>query len=652
MSATPNRFGTEHRESLERLAAILTARRDPESAMAGTRIAVLLREVAAGVADRDDPQVCEIVEAFTPGEPAGQREVEVCAGADPVEPSLVAGILDRLAAHDRGPGNGGVTGRPGPTVDPLSGPVTEPDPRTELRSEQVVLQARSGDPVVKWRQEMSELFRASPLSDPEVAAELHRRGVHVPPQTILDILDDAHAVEVVVEVLGGRWVEDNFRTLYEAARREQEPGARSAVQRSVAGLAGADPVDVARVGELIKPPVLDVPRLLSRQRLIAQLVEGLDEPKRPTQVLVGAGGYGKSIVALATAQRAEARHIMPLSGARLRPRRARRRAPPRAAIWIGSTAVEIDAALAAVGDHRVARLWALLDAAPHQWFLVLDDAGPEAVGHPGWVHRSPVGTTVVTTRYGDPATWGPDAQVIPVGVLTEEDGARLVLDRISVAGSKMAAGLDGQARRLAAAGRNAARPHQRGQPARLPARRSHARRARRAAPAGRLRDRRRDDVPDLPAVVRHHRPAPGPPPPAAGVHLRAGRGPPAAPVRRRRGADLGVGATGSTSSSGSASSRTSPDTGASPRCVRVHPAVAEQVRHDTAFDARATAASACGPSRCSARNSTYSTRARPQPGCRSGGWNHTSPRSSTAPPSPPPKSTLPRWTWPNKALRP
>ena len=193
---------------------------------------------------------------------------------------------------------------------------------------------------------MSELFRASPLSDPELAAELHRRGCTYPRRRSSTSSTMRMPSRSSVEVLGGRWVEDNFRTLYEAARREQEPGPRPAVQRSVSGLAGADPVDVARVGELIKPPVLDVPRLLSRQRLIAQLVEGLDEPKRPTQVLVGAGGYGKSIVALATAQRAEARHIMPL-WVPASDLDALVDGLHRAAIWIGSTAVEIDAALAA-----------------------------------------------------------------------------------------------------------------------------------------------------------------------------------------------------------------------------------------------------------------------------------------------------------------
>src|SRR4029079_12835413 len=107
-------------------------------------------------------------------------------------------------------------------------------------------------------------------------------------------------------------VEDNYRSLYEAARREQTPGTPPAVQRRLSGLAGADALDLTRVGALIQPPAQDVPRLLTRHRLIAALLEGLDEPKRPTQVLVGAGGNGKSTVALATAKSAQQRHIVPL----------------------------------------------------------------------------------------------------------------------------------------------------------------------------------------------------------------------------------------------------------------------------------------------------------------------------------------------------
>src|SRR5207344_2217775 len=155
--------------------------------------------------------------------------------------------------------------------------------------------------------------------------------------------------------------------------------------------------DLARVGALIQPPTQDVPRLLTRHRLITSLLEGLDEPKRLTQVLIGAGGNGKSTVALATAQSARQRHIVPLwvpaSDAD-----ALVEGLHRAAIWTGSTAVAIDVALAAHDDRRITRLWELLDNATCRWLLVLDDAGPEAVGHPGWVHRSPAGTTVVTTR--------------------------------------------------------------------------------------------------------------------------------------------------------------------------------------------------------------------------------------------------------------
>jgi hypothetical protein len=82
------------------------------------------------------------------------------------------------------------------------------------------------DPVGQWRNEMRQLFRGSPLSDPELAAELHARGVDMPPYSLLDVPDDPYAVQAMIEILGWRWVEDNYRSLYEAARDEQVPERR------------------------------------------------------------------------------------------------------------------------------------------------------------------------------------------------------------------------------------------------------------------------------------------------------------------------------------------------------------------------------------------------------------------------------------------
>jgi tetratricopeptide (TPR) repeat protein len=443
MSMTPD---PGRRLALERLAAVLDASRDPEDPVGRRHLARQLRHVAAGTALHDDPVVREIRDAFPPG---GDHLTQAGLDTDEVAPAAVAAVLDRLSAHDRGPGGLCTDPTPAPVVDPLRGPTTRrtaasPNPgrRRPTRAD-----LPSGDPVGQWRNEMSQLFRGSPLSDPEVAAELHSRGVDVPPQTFLDVPEDARAVQAVIEILGGHWVEDNYRTLYEAARRDQEPNTPPAVQRRLSGLVSADALDLTRVGALIQPPPQDIPRLLTRHRLIASLLDGLEEPKRPTQVLLGAGGYGKSTVALATAQSAQQRHVVPL-WVPASDLDALADGLHRAAIWTGATALEIDAALAAHDDRRIARLWELLDNALCRWFLVLDDAGPGAVGHPGWVHRSPTGTTVVTTRHGDPETWGPNAEVTPVGKLADDEGARLLLDRISVAGSRMTAGLEGQARHL------------------------------------------------------------------------------------------------------------------------------------------------------------------------------------------------------------
>ncbi len=425
-----------------RLARILDARRDPQDVDERDRLAGLMRGIATGTADHDDPDVRETVAAvaFVDASPLGSPAVRDVA--DAADPLVIADILDRLAAHDRGSGGLHREAGMGPVVGPLLGAGADLplDDLTRATS-------RAAGPATQWRHEMRQLFRASLLSDAELAAELHERGLDVPPHTVLEVPEDVRVAEAAVELLGARWIDDNFRTLYDAARREQEPGAVPAVQSRVSGLAGADAVDIATVGALIQPPLYDLPRVLGRQWLITRLVEGLDEPKRPTQVLVGPGGYGKSTIALATAQGAEDRSIVPMwvpasnvdalvDGLH------------RATIRVGATALDIQAALGTHGERRIARLWDLLDAAERRWLLVLDDAGPEAAGHPGWVHRSPSGTTVVTTRFGEPADWGPDAEVTSIADLTDDDGARVLLDRISIAGSRMVAGVEGQARRL------------------------------------------------------------------------------------------------------------------------------------------------------------------------------------------------------------
>lgn len=430
---------------LERLAALLDVRlatgstSGPDDDRADL---ALLRSIASGDADPRDPQVREVLDDLAVLSRLRRDDPALSRAANTAETMAVADILHLLAVGDDGPG--------GSDRDPVVDPVPDDDlgatsATTGRRG--VGVSHPGGGSVDEWRHEMRQLFLASPVSDAELAAELHQRGFDVPPQTVLNVPENPRVAEIVVDLLGGRWVEDDFRTLYEAARRERDPDTAPAVQRHFSGLAGADSVDVATIGALIQAPVRDVPRVLGRKQLINQLIEGLEEPKRPTQVLLGASGYGKSTVALATGRGAQKRRIVPLWVP----------APDvdslvdglqQAAIWIGSTSVDVDAALADHGDRRIARLWELLDASAVRWLLVLDDAGPEAVGHPGWVHRSPTGTTIVTTRYGDPVTWGPDTIVTGVGILAEEDGARLVLDRISVTGSRVAGGVEGHARHL------------------------------------------------------------------------------------------------------------------------------------------------------------------------------------------------------------
>lgn len=419
---------------LGRAAAALELQTSPDSCAERARLAAGLRRVAAGQATDADREVTEAL-AFLDCSSLGAPDVrERCATTDP---RAVADVLDRLDAHDRRTRSGTERG-PASVHVPAAGSA---HPQIPARG-----------PVAGWHRELRRLFRASTRSLPEVAEELARLGFHIPPHTLLDtpLLDDSTLVEAAVGILGGRWVEGGYRRLYLAARRAQPQLGRMAVTGArprVSGLAGADAVDVDAVATQVAAPVHEVPTVRGRHRLIDRLSDGLHVPNRPVQVLVGDAGYGKSTVALAVAQRADADQVIALwvpapdadallEGLHL------------VAIRLGATASDLDAASHAERGNRVERLWRLLDASPRRWLLVLDDAGAEAVGHPDWLHRSMIGTVLVTSRFGDARGWGADAEVTEVGNLEPEHGGRVLLDCISASGSRVEAGMEGPAREL------------------------------------------------------------------------------------------------------------------------------------------------------------------------------------------------------------
>jgi tetratricopeptide (TPR) repeat protein len=103
------------------------------------------------------------------------------------------------------------------------------------------------------------------------------------------------------------------------------------------------------------------------------------------------------------------------------------------------------AALATRAADAPDRLWALLEAAPEGWLLVLDNADQlDARG--GWIRSSHRGLVLVTSRQNDPAAWGPRALIHRVDVLSDRDAAQVLLDLAPEAGDQVHA--EALARRL------------------------------------------------------------------------------------------------------------------------------------------------------------------------------------------------------------
>lgn len=387
--------------TLDLLLRVLRLERDPDGQNDRIRLLELLRH--ASDIRHDDANTGEVQHILAllaasglGPDPRGQADSSA-ADRD------IADVMDRVASHDRA---------------------------ARARAEEVIGTQPNLGPALAtvgsvrdWQQEITRLFTTGP--GPAHAQErLEERGIRRPIGSVLGVPDDAWFVETAVIVLGGQW-SDGFQSLYEAARRQLRPDG-SVVRRRVSGLTGAEPVDMATLGAVLRAPLYDVPRQLSRQSLITRLVGGLAEPKRLVQVLVGEGGYGKTTVALAVAQRADDQMIKTIWVS----------APDldalvdglhQAATLLGATAVQVSAALVGRSHVRAARLWELLDGSVQRWLVVLDDAGEDAVAHPAWMHRSEAGTVLVTSRCGTVDSWGPHAEVTSVGTLDDDDGARLLI---------------------------------------------------------------------------------------------------------------------------------------------------------------------------------------------------------------------------------
>ncbi|WP_017570958.1 tetratricopeptide repeat protein [Nocardiopsis halotolerans] len=179
---------------------------------------------------------------------------------------------------------------------------------------------------------------------------------------------------------------------------------------------------------------LDPPRLATAVRGREELLEALSgamEAGAPVPyVLTGPGGFGKTTVAAALAERARRDGwtvfwVRPGSVAS---------SMVEAAVELGGSRQEAEQVKGT--RHQAARwVWRHLDAAPRPWLLVIDNADrPEELdpeNRPGdqlgWMRASPGGFVLVTSRVDDTAQWAP-ARVHRIGELEGPAAAEALAD--------------------------------------------------------------------------------------------------------------------------------------------------------------------------------------------------------------------------------
>ncbi|RKS05364.1 tetratricopeptide repeat protein [Nocardiopsis sp. Huas11] len=196
---------------------------------------------------------------------------------------------------------------------------------------------------------------------------------------------------------------------------------------------------------------LDPPRLATavrgREGLLETLSAAMEVGAPVPHVLTGPGGFGKTTVAAALAERARADGWTVFW---VRPGNVAA-SMLEAAVEVGGSRTEADQVRPT--RHQAARwVWRHLDQAPRPWLLVIDNADrPEELdpeNRPGdqlgWMRASPGGFVLVTSRVDDPAQWAP-AHVHRLGELDATAAAKTLTDH---AGMTELAGADELAARL------------------------------------------------------------------------------------------------------------------------------------------------------------------------------------------------------------
>ncbi|GAA3114154.1 tetratricopeptide repeat protein [Streptosporangium carneum] len=204
-------------------------------------------------------------------------------------------------------------------------------------------------------------------------------------------------------------------------------------------------VDIVETGDLA-PAAVRGPQveLRGRRDLLEELMTLARRPGDGPAVLVGVGGAGKSALAEALTARARSRERQTwwVPAADLAGFSA---GLAEVARELGGSPTDVESiAKGAAGSPD--RLWRLLENAPQEWLLVLDNAdnpwvlaatdSPAGVQDGlGWARASRRGLVVVTSRETDPRMWGA-ARLFTVDRLSMTDAAQVLRDLAPEAGDE------------------------------------------------------------------------------------------------------------------------------------------------------------------------------------------------------------------------